>query len=48
MLYEFNDPLLFDGSKYRDAFDGLLTPHQEVVRLTVSWYRESAAPKTSK
>ena len=48
MLYEFNQPLLFDGSKYIHAFDGLPTPHQEAMRRTVAWYRESAAPKTSK
>ncbi len=48
MLYEFNEPLLFDGSKYIHAFDGIPTPHQEAMRRTVAWYRESAAPKTSK
>ena len=48
MLYEFNEPLLFDGSKYINAFDGLPTPHREAMRRTVAWYRESAAPKTSK
>ena len=47
MLYEFNEPLLFDGSKYMHAFDSLPTPHQEAMRRTVAWYRESAAPKTS-
>src|SRR5215471_16419790 len=48
MLYEFNQPLLFDGSKYSRAFGGLPTSHQEAMRRTVAWYRESAAPKTSK
>jgi nucleoside-diphosphate-sugar epimerase len=48
MLYEFNEPLLFDGSKYIHAFDGRPTPHQEAMHRTVAWYRESAAPKTSK
>ena len=47
MLYEFNEPLLFDGSKYLHAFDGQPTPHQEAMRRTVAWYQESAAPKTS-
>jgi hypothetical protein len=48
MLYEFNEPLLFDASKYMHALDGIPTPHQEAMRRTVDWYRESAAPKTSK
>ena len=47
MLYEFNEPYLIDGSKYSRAFDGLPTSHQEAMRRTVAWYRESAAPKTS-
>ena len=47
MLYEFNEPYLFDGSKYTRAFDGLPTSHQEAMRRTVAWYRESAAPKAS-
>jgi nucleoside-diphosphate-sugar epimerase len=48
MLYEFNEPLLFDASKYIQAFDGMPTSHQEAMRRTVAWYRESAAPKTSR
>ena len=48
MLYEFNEPLLFDASKYSKAFGSLPTPHQEAMRRTVAWYRESAVPKTSK
>ena len=47
LLYEFNGPLLFDGSKYSRAFGGTPTSHQEALRQTVSWYRESAAPKAS-
>jgi len=47
MLYEFNEPYLIDGSKYTRAFDGILTSHQEAMRRTVAWYRESAAPKAS-
>jgi nucleoside-diphosphate-sugar epimerase len=45
MLYEFNEPLLFDGSKYTRAFGGTPTSHQEALRQTVAWYRESAAPR---
>jgi nucleoside-diphosphate-sugar epimerase len=48
MLYEFNEPLLFDASKYIQAFGGLPTPHQEAMRRAVAWYQESAVPKTSK
>ncbi len=47
LLYEFNGPLLFDGSKYCRAFGGTPTSHQEAMRQTVAWYRESAAPKAS-
>lgn len=47
MLYEFNDPYLIDGSKFSRAFDGLSTSHQEAMRRTVAWYRESAAPQAS-
>jgi nucleoside-diphosphate-sugar epimerase len=48
LLYEFNEPLLFDGSKYTRAFDGRPTSHQEAMRQTVAWYRNQAAPKASK
>src|SRR5215472_14829704 len=48
MLYEFNEPYLIDGSKYTRAFDGIPTSHQEAMRRTIAWYRESAAPKASK
>src|SRR6266700_64956 len=48
MLYEFNEPLLFDGSKYTRAFGGTPTSHQEAMRRTVAWYREAAAHRTSR
>ena len=47
LLYEFNGPLQFDGSKYSRAFGGTPTSHQEAMHQTVAWYRESAAPKAS-
>jgi nucleoside-diphosphate-sugar epimerase len=47
MLYEFNEPYLIDGSKYTRAFGGIPTSHQEAMRRTVAWYRESVAPKAS-
>jgi nucleoside-diphosphate-sugar epimerase len=45
MLYEFNEPYLFDGSKYTRAFGGTPTSHQEALHQTVAWYRNQAAPK---
>jgi len=48
MLYEFNEPLLFDGSKYTRAFGGTPTPHQEAMRRTVAWYRQQAVPAATK
>jgi nucleoside-diphosphate-sugar epimerase len=48
MLYEFNEPLLFDGSKYTRAFGGTPTPHQEALRRTVAWYRQQGVPAATK
>jgi nucleoside-diphosphate-sugar epimerase len=49
LLYEFNEPLLIDGSKYTRAFGEIpTTPHQEAMRRTVAWYRKQAAPTASK
>jgi nucleoside-diphosphate-sugar epimerase len=48
MLYEFNEPLLFDGSKYTRAFGGTPTPHQEAMRRTVAWYRQQGVPAATK
>ena len=48
MLYEFNEPLLFDGSKYTRAFGGTPTPHQEALRRTVAWYRKPGMPPATK
>ncbi len=47
LLYEFNEPFLFDGSKYIRAFGGRPTSHQEAMRQTVAWYRHQTAPKAS-
>jgi nucleoside-diphosphate-sugar epimerase len=47
LLYEFNGPLLFDGSKYSLAFGGTPTSHQKAMRQTVAWYRESATVRLS-
>jgi nucleoside-diphosphate-sugar epimerase len=48
LLYEFNEPYLFDGSKYTRAFGGIPTPHREAMRQTVAWYRKPGEPKASK
>jgi nucleoside-diphosphate-sugar epimerase len=40
LLYEYNEPYLFDGGKYTSAFGGAPTPHQEAMRQTVAWFRE--------
>ncbi|QBD79148.1 NAD-dependent epimerase/dehydratase family protein [Ktedonosporobacter rubrisoli] len=46
MLYAFNAPLLFDGSKYSRTFGETFTSHQEAMRRTVTWYRELATPRS--
>ncbi len=48
LLYEFNEPYLFDGSKYIRAFGGIPTPHHEAMRQAVAWYWKSGVPKASK
>jgi nucleoside-diphosphate-sugar epimerase len=48
LLYEFNGPLLFDGSKYSRAFGGTPTSHQEAMRQTVAWYRKPGMPPATK
>ncbi len=48
MLYEFTEPLLFDGSKYTRAFGGTPTPHLEALRRTVEWYRQQGAQSAMK
>jgi nucleoside-diphosphate-sugar epimerase len=48
MLYEFKEPLLFDGSKFTSAFGGTPTPHKEALRRTVAWYRQQGAQPAAK
>ena len=48
LLYEFNEPLLIEGSKYTRAFGGTSTPHQEALRRTVAWYRKPGVPAATK
>jgi nucleoside-diphosphate-sugar epimerase len=43
ILYQFEQPYLFDHSKYRDVFDAEVTPMSEAVEATVAWFRDDAA-----
>ena len=40
LLYEFEDPLVLDGSKFANTFPSFkYTPHEDAVRQTVEWFR---------
>ena len=44
LLYQFEQPLLLDGSKFATAFPSFrYTPHEEAIKTTVEWFRERAA-----
>ena len=53
MLYEFEEPLLLDASRYAATFGDEVTPLREGIRATLAWYRgerplgEVAAPRGS-
>ena len=41
ILYQFEQPMVLDGSKFARAFpDFKYTPHQEAVRRTLEWFRQ--------
>jgi nucleoside-diphosphate-sugar epimerase len=40
MLYEFEEPIVVDDSKFEEAFGEQATPLREAIRGTVRWYRE--------
>jgi nucleoside-diphosphate-sugar epimerase len=41
LMYEFEEPLVLDGSKFVHAFPSFeYTPHEEAVRQTVEWFRK--------
>lgn len=40
MMYEFEKPFIVDGSEFERTFGLKATPLHEVVRRTVTWYRE--------
>lgn len=40
LLYEFEEPLILDGSKFARAFPSFkYTPHENAVRQTIEWFR---------
>jgi nucleoside-diphosphate-sugar epimerase len=40
LLYEWEEPLVLDGSRLAQAFPSVAyTPHEEAVRRTVQWFR---------
>jgi hypothetical protein len=41
MVYQFEQPFIVDGSKYRRAFggDGTATSYRDGIARTVHWYR---------
>ncbi|MBC8076247.1 MAG: NAD-dependent epimerase/dehydratase family protein [Chloroflexales bacterium] len=45
MLYEFDEPLLVDHSKFESAFGASVTPHNEGIRRTLAWYRAHLGEK---
>lgn len=41
LLYEFEEPLVLDGTKFASAFPSFkYTPHEEAVQKTVEWFRK--------
>ena len=41
LLYEFEQPLVLDGTKFASAFPSFrYTPHEEAIRQTVEWFRK--------
>lgn len=43
MMYEFEEPFIVDDSRFVAAFGNGVTPHEEAIKETVAWYRESGA-----
>lgn len=40
LLYEFEEPLVLDGSKFANAFPSFkYTTHEDAVRQTIEWFR---------
>lgn len=45
MLYEYKEPYLIDGSKYRAAFGSTPTPHRDALQQTISWYKQRSSQR---
>jgi len=44
LLYQFEQPLVLDGSKFALAFPSFsYTPHDDAIRRTVEWFREQSS-----
>jgi nucleoside-diphosphate-sugar epimerase len=44
VVYQFERPVVLDGSKYRRAFGGCeVTAYREGIRQTIDWYRQGFA-----
>lgn len=48
LLYEFEEPLVLDGTKFARAFPSFgYTPHEEAIRQTVEWFsKRSMMPRS--
>jgi hypothetical protein len=48
LLYEFEEPLVLDGTKFASAFPSFsYTPHEDAIRETVEWFRKrSVMPRS--
>lgn len=44
LMYQFEEPLVLDGSKFGHAFPSFqYTPHEDGIRQTVEWFRQRSA-----
>jgi nucleoside-diphosphate-sugar epimerase len=39
MMYEFEQPLIVDSSKFEKTFGMKATPMREAIKETVTWYK---------
>jgi nucleoside-diphosphate-sugar epimerase len=47
MLYEFEEPVIVDSSKFERAFGLSATPAPQAMVQTISWYRQHPMPRPS-
>lgn len=44
LMYEFEEPLLLDGTKFLQEFpDFKFTPHEEAMETTLQWFQQHHA-----